>query len=92
MRTLVSAALVLAAVVLVGCGEKVDPALVQNPSQEQVDAAKARRDEVFAIYDRAGGDWNKMTPQDRQRMVELSNGDIGMAQRGWEALGSLPRN
>jgi starvation-inducible outer membrane lipoprotein len=86
-------AVLCGALVLSGCGDDpIDESKVQNPSQEQMDAAKARRDEIFAIYDRAGGKWESMTAADKQRLLELSNNDEGMARQGWEALKLLPRN
>jgi len=82
---------ILAVIFASGCGEKYDPKLGQNPSSSEVSEATKRRDETIAIHTRAGGDWDKMTPEDKKRLVELSNGDEGMAKQGWPYLGSLKK-
>lgn len=80
---------VFASLFLFGCAEPYDPNLAQNPPKSEIDAARARRDEAVAIYKRAGGDWNKLTPEDKKRIVEFSNNDEALAQKGWPALGSM---
>lgn len=86
-RFLLGLSLLAVAFTLVGC-ERNDYK-VKNPSTEEMNAARARRDEAVAIYKRAGGQWDNMTPKDRQRIIELSNGDEGMAMQGWPALGMM---
>lgn len=78
---------------LPGCSDSNPHAAeAQNPSKAEVDSAKARRDEIFAIYDRAGGKWESMTPEDRRRLVELSGGDEGKAMTGWGAIPAMRGN
>ncbi len=80
---------IFASLFLFGCGEQYDPNLAQNPPKTEMDAARARRDEAVAIFKRAEGDWNKLTPEDKKRIVEFSNNDEMLAQKGWPALGSM---
>jgi hypothetical protein len=77
------------ALLMLGCGEPYDPNLAQNPSTSEMNAAVARRDEAVAIFKKTGGDWSKLTPEDKKRIVELSNNDESLAQKGWPALGSM---
>jgi len=79
----------LVGVMVAGCGEPYDPNLGQKVSPTEMNAAKDRRSEAIAIYNRAGGVWDKMTPDDKKRMLELSAGDERMAQRGWPMLGQM---
>jgi hypothetical protein len=73
-----------------GCGEQgVDPKLVKNPTTEEMNAAKSRRSELIAIYKRAGGKWENLTPADKAKIIEYSGGSESMAQMGWPALGSM---
>ena len=80
---------IFASLFLFGCGEHYDPNLAQNPPKSEIDAARARRDEAVAIFKRADGDWNKLTPEDKKRIIEFSNNDEMLAQKGWPALGSM---
>lgn len=84
--------IVLAAVGLSGCGEPpIDPNAVKNPSKAEMDAAMSRRNEAIAIYERAGGKWENMSPEDKARLIELSGGNETIAQQGWGALGAMSR-
>ena len=91
MKSLILILLLLPLFAIGGCGDRYDASKVNNPSAEQMDAAKARRDEMVAIYKRAGGDWNAMTPQDRQRVIELSGGNEALAMQGWPSLARLAK-
>lgn len=78
--------LCLGSLFLAGCGENEDPNLAKNPAKSEVDAALARRSELVEIYKRAGGQWENLTPDDKKRVLELSNGNEAMAQQGWPTL------
>lgn len=81
--------LLVTAILVGGCGSGNDPNLAKNPSTAEVDAAKQRKAELLAIYERAGGKWEQLTPEDKARVIELSNGNEAMAMQGWPALGSM---
>ena len=92
MKKLLLILLAVASIGLAGCGEQgVDQSKVQNPSKQEMDAAKARKNELIDIYNRAGGKWENLTPQDLARVIELSNGNAAMAQQGWPALGTMTK-
>jgi len=74
---------------IIGCGEPYDPNLGQKVPATEMDAAKGRKSEAKAIYERAGGVWEKMTPEDKKRLLELSANDEQLAQKGWPMLGKM---
>lgn len=76
---------------VVGCGDGYDASKVKNPTDAEFNAAKQRRDEIFAIYDRAQGEWDKMTPEDKKRLLDLSSNNEPMARQGWGALKNMSR-
>lgn len=84
---------VLSTLLVGGCGEGgVDQKLVQNPSAEEMNAAKARKNEMIDIYNRAGGKWENLTPEDKARVIELSNGQEGLAMQGFPAIGAMTKD
>lgn len=68
---------------LSGCAP--DPTPEGAAAIMSVDAAKETRQ----IFDRAGGNWDALTPADKARLIELNNTEE-QAQQTWELMKNPP--
>lgn len=70
-------------VVLSGCGSSGPDTQVET---ERVDNAKQMR----SIFDSAGGDYDKLSPEDKTKFVKIFGGDEAKAKHSWDAMKNGP--
>jgi hypothetical protein len=85
MKTKSSFILLIASLLVVGCGAE-NTALDEKALRSTEDAGKKR----YEIMQRAGGNWASLTPEDKKAYVDTFNGDEKSAQRYWEGVKSGP--
>jgi hypothetical protein len=69
----------LLALFAIGCGEKgPDPKVEAN----RLEGAKTMR----TLFDKVGGDYTKLTPEDKAVLLKQFNNDEANARRMWELM------
>lgn len=74
---------VVGGVMLSGCGSSGPDAQVET---ERVDNAKQMR----SIFDNAGGDYEKLSAEDKAKFVKIFGGDEAKAKHSWDAMKNGP--
>jgi len=75
---------IVAVLVAVGCGaeQKMDESYLKNAPE----VGKTR----YEIQQKAKGDWNALTPEDKTAYVKTFNGDENQAKTYWENIKKGP--
>jgi hypothetical protein len=78
-------ATVLAAFVAVGCSSSNAP---QSLNTDYMKTAAETRKDVDAMYQKSGGDYDKLSPEEHERYLKYFAGKEGPAKEYWDKMKS----
>lgn len=79
----IATAIFIGSVILVGCGSEAGP----DPTDQKQNVANAQS--MRSYFEKAGGDYEKLTPEDKAAYVAVSGGEE-KAKQNWDLMKNGP--